>query len=267
VKIGLVTIAYTPGGHTEKQLDSILPHSQHDIITYLYLHNSRSEELINECETLTQKYNLGYYPYGVNRGFSKSINEGIHNCYDIDNCDIVLFMSQDVWFNTDIAFNNWVNDALPFIDKKFIVTIKPSPTDKTPFGAWIHTRLGWDKLGCLDENFFPAQYEDIDIHIRSSYINSGTLENYFDPQYRQDVLADASHPTMLVRTDQTLAIQQHFITAPLCKLYFERKWLNDYNPHKTPFNDPNTDCYIPWVQHDCPYGIDYDRQDQGIVRI
>ena len=81
MKIGLGTIAYNAGGHTTKQFNNIL-NSKHEIVPMLFLHNSRSEELIEECEKLTEQYNIDYFPYGNNSGIAKTANEYMGRGYN-----------------------------------------------------------------------------------------------------------------------------------------------------------------------------------------
>ena len=122
MKIGLVSIAYNAGEHTKKQFDSIIPNSQHEIIPFLFLHNDRSQELIEECEKLTEKYNIHYYPYGQNRGCSKSQNEGVYLAFTRYGCDVVLGICQDVYYNTLEAFDNWIEQCKQYIDTHYIIS-------------------------------------------------------------------------------------------------------------------------------------------------
>jgi len=262
MKIGLVTIAYTPGGYTTKQLDSILPYSKHNITTYLYLHNGRSQELIEECEKLTEKYYIEYYPFGFNRGISLAANEVIHDTFDIKNRDILIGVGQDIFFNSPTAFDNWIEKAKPYIDTYCYIGSKTKEEDTAPHGACITTPLCWKTMGCIDENFFPAQYEEIDSQRRLSFL-------FRDKPFKIDIVTDSTHDSMLSRrNDMSLNIQQNYITYPLCRSYYIDKWGGDIGSEQYihPFNDESIGYYIPWENHSNPYGK-YDRQDQGIVRI
>ena len=269
MKIGISLIAYNTGGFTVQQLESIIPHTQHEIVPYLFLHCNRNQELIDECEFASQHYHCKYFPYGINRGFAKSMNEGIHYAYDEDNCDIALCLSQDVWFNSSVAFDIWVEKCIQYLDKKLIISLSTCPQDGAPFGAWIHTKSCWDKIGCLDENFFPAQSEDVDLSTRAFLLTTG---KHGDMQkadaYMIRVLADATHPGMLVRNDPLLLKQQLYITAPLNYQYYYKKWggLGGYEIFLYPFNNPNIGYYIPFSLHNKPYGTLYERTDQDMVK-
>lgn len=269
MKIGLITNAYTPGGHSTKQLESVLLNSKHEIITYLFLHNSRFESLIEECENLTFKYGCKYFPYGINRGFGKSINEGIKLAYLQDNCDIAIFMPQDVFFNSSDAFDKWIEESISYLENKFFISSLSCKEDIAPFSCWIYTKLAFEKVGAFDENFFPAQYEDIDIHRRMSFIIKEESKEFHNAKYRQGIITNSTHLGMLGISDLTTKIQQYFITTPLSKEYFTKKWggVDGTEYYIYPFNNDSIGYYIPFEQCSSPYGEKYDRQDQGIVRI
>lgn len=264
MKIGLITFAYNAGGYTTKQLDSILPNSKHQIIPQLFLHNSRSEQLIEECEKLKEKYtNLIYYSFGINRGIAKSCNEGLYKSFNLDLCDITIIICQDVYFNTAHGFDDWIEKAMPLLDNTLYIGSKWCEEDTATSANLICTKLGWEVGGCVDENFFPAQYEEIDFQRRTKLL-SGSLYNH-----RVDIFADQTHDSMLSRRkDISLFIQQTYITYPLCQAYYIKKWGGDIGKETFthPFNDESIGYYIPFEKHSNPYGK-YDRQDQGIVRI
>jgi hypothetical protein len=261
MKIGFYTIAYTEGGYSTKQLDSILPYTKHEIVTDLYLHNSRSEQLIEECEQLTDKYHINYFPYGINRGINKSTNESLYRGFHINNCDIMIGASQDVYFNSPTAFDNWIEKAKPHIDKMALIGNHTSQIDTAYCAMAILTRNFINNIGYTDENFVPAQYDDIDNMRRLSLV-------YRNKPFQQNIVSDSTHDGMLSRRkDMSLFIQQTYITFPLCEQYYIRKWGAIHNePYTHPFNDPSLNCYIPWEKHSAPYGK-YDRKDQNIVRI
>jgi len=270
MKIGLGTLAYNAGGHTSKQLDSILSHSKHDIEVFLFLHNSRFQELIDECEQLAETYKCKYFPYGKNRGNGCSHNQAIQLAYGQYNCDIYIGGSQDVYFNTKTAFDEWIEKCIPYLDSNYMVSNADAPPPKpAPFAFTIYTKFGFDQVGCLDENFFPAQYEDMDFHRRCCFAMKGKNEDFWNNSYREDVLSDSSHPGMLSRTDMSLAVQQFYVTSPLNEIYYVRKWggLPGHEKFDHPFN--NTSIQYKIASEDCrsPYGEQYDRKDQGIVRI
>jgi hypothetical protein len=269
MKIGLVTTAYTAGGYSTKQLESILNNTKHEIVTYLFLHNSRFPALIEECEDLTIKYGLKYFPYGVNRGFAKSLNEGIKKAYLENSCDFVISMPQDIWFNSSDAFDTWIEESIPHLYNKFFISSLCNKNDIAPFSMCIYTRLAFEKLGAFDENLFPTQYEDIDIHRRASFLTNHNPKEFFNVPYRQHIITNTTHIGMLGIQDLTIRVQQYFVTAPLNKMYFAKKWggVDGTEHYIHPFNDKSIGYYIPWNRCSNPYGEQYDRQEQGIVRV
>ena len=267
MKIGIITNAYTSGGYSTKQLESILLHTKHDIVVYLFLHNSRFPELTEECEELTTKYHCKYYPYGTNRGFGKSNNEGIEQAYK-DNCDIAMWIPQDICFNSPTAFDDWIEFSKPYFDTKFLISSIAPKNETAPFSCCLYTQLAFEKLGAWDENFFPTMYEDIDLHRRASFIIGEDPKNFLHPKYRTDIYTDSVHIGMLGVKDLTTQIQQSLITGPLCQRYFQRKWGGSEGKEHYihPFNDPLLSHKIEWNKREHPYG-EHDRKDQGIARI
>jgi len=271
MKIGMISMAYTPGGHTKKQFESILPHTKHDIVPFLFLHNSRYPELIDECEQVAETYpSCNYFPYGVNRGCSKSYNEGLYGSFITHGCDIVVGISQDVYYNTPIAFDAWIEDCTKHIHTHYIISNKDNrEANYAPFACWICTPLMFKNLGYLDENFFPCQYEDIDINRRCSFLSGKPEANFSNNTYRTEVRSDSTHLTMLSRTDSLLRQQQLSVTHPRCQEYYIRKWGGTSTKEQFiyPFNNPKFGYKIEWENHDKPYGIQYDRTDQDIVKV
>jgi len=269
MKIGLISMAYTSGGYTAKQFDSIIPNSQHEIIPFLFLHNDRSQELIEECEKLTEKYNIHYYPYGQNRGCSKSQNEGVYLAFTRYGCDVVLGICQDVYYNTLEAFDNWIEQCKQYIDTHYIISNRDSfLPNYAPFACWLGTPLLFENYGCMDENFIPTQYEDLDLARRCSFIKSGQMEDFWNNSYRIDIPSDSTHLTMLSRTDPLLLRQQLNITFPLNEQYYIKKWggIGGHERFIYPFNNPELSYKIEWENRQTPYGHQYDRTDHDIVK-
>lgn len=265
MKIGIGFIAYNTGGYTTKQFDSILSHSSHEIVPMLFLHNNRHQELIDECGSIIKKYpQTIYLPYGANRGCAKSGNEAMYLSYHKYHCDIYMGIAQDVWFNNPNSFDNWIENCKPYMDTKFAISAK---TDTSPYTCILLTKLCNEKMGYLDENFFPSQYEDVDFHHRCSLIMSGHYEPFWNNSHRIDIASDTTHIGLLSRRDGQLLQQQLYITAPLCQRYYIRKWGGIEGQEKFiyPFNNPELPNNIIWEKHSNPYGPGYDRTDQHIV--
>jgi len=265
MKIGLSSIAYNEGGYTKKQFASILRNTKHDVIPMLYLHNMRSKSLIDECQSVSEEYDLKYYyPYGVNRGICKSTNESLHTGFVIEECDIVVGISQDVWFNTPHAFDDWIEAATQYIDNACIIGNKTCEEDRASFSMSIFTPNFLATIGYTDENFFPAQYDDMD--------NARRLDMAWQNEtpFKIDVISDSTHDSMLSRrADPTLAIQQAYITLPLCQYYYCMKWggMPGEEKYTHPFNNDSIGYKIDWENRANPYGDVYDRKDQGVVRV
>ena len=266
-----LTIPVYNSGHLLKQLDSIIPYTTHTIYLQVYLHNGRNQSLIKECEEAYNKYCSAvlydYFPYGINRGNSLTHNDAIYNVYVKKECDLFISSSQDIYFNTPIAFDQWVNTISKYIDSKYAIGHIPAKQDNAPFSAFCVTRKGFSQFGYEDENLFPAQYDDLDIHRRMSLLNNENPNtNFWTPQYRIDIQADSTHECMSVRKDPHLLYQQTYITGPLNRDYYHKKW-GQKEEYLYPFNNPEFGYYISYENRHKPYGIQYDRTDQDIVKV
>jgi hypothetical protein len=262
VKIGICSIAYNPGGWTQKQLDSILQNTKHEVVTQLFLHNGRYPELSDECDAVANKYDIDYLPYGQNRGINRSMNDSFEKFFQNDNCDIVFCPGQDLFFNTPIAFDEWVDRIEPHIKNVCFFGHIPKIQyfgGPAPFCAFTFTRKSFETIGYLDENYFPAQYEDMDLVRRYSIT--------CDFEYRMDIEGDTTHHCMLVRTDKELNRQQETITGPKCREYYIRKWGGDIGQERftSPFNYGYDNYISHHVRHN-PYNR-HDRPDIGTVYI
>jgi hypothetical protein len=270
MKIGLITLAYTQGGYTEKQL-SVIENSKHDIRLYLFLHTERFSLLTEECIKILGRYgnNCSFFNYGYNRGFSKSVNDGIYRIYS-DRCDIAMFIPQDVSFENVEQFDSWIDKAQEFFESKYFISGLCSETDIAPFSMWLYTKKAFKEVGAFDENFFPTQYEDIDMHRRCSFLTNHNPKEFFKTPYRTNlVIKGLTHSGMLGISDVTTKIQQYYITAPLNKLYFTKKWggVDGTEHFTTPFNNNQIGLKINWDCRNNPYNISYDRKDQNIVKV
>jgi hypothetical protein len=92
-KIGVVVISYN--ADPEPLFNSMLP-SKHDVRSYVFLHDHESG-LKAKLEAITASINSRYFPYGKNRGVSRSWNEGLRASFD-DGNEATLLINDDLFF-------------------------------------------------------------------------------------------------------------------------------------------------------------------------
>lgn len=264
-----------------RAVESILPYTRHNITFHIYIHSNRFSEVLFACQFIKDKYpnNIVIFNYGINRGYAKSCNDILYNGYNSNKFDLVFLTQQDIWFNTPGAFDNFIDKAIEYNNTKLVISAIPNDCSDFVYASIIVTKLGWLQIGCFDENFFPAQYEDLDYHTRASLLTNTPKCDIFkykkkdskillENEYRKDIIADMTHTEMSIRDDAQLYLQQSIITSPLNRAYYIKKWGGDINDiqYNIPFNDLRFSNHITYVSHEKPYGT-YNRTDQNIVRI
>lgn len=265
MKIGFVTIAYNGAQYTQRLLDSAIS-ERHELDRHLFLHSERFADVVEVCDTFaTQNPDVHYYRYGVNRGLCKSWNDGILNAFE-RGCDTVIVA------NHDIKFGRGDVDGLAECALKnahaYAVTMGgwhhrfQRIEDTFAFSVFAINKVAIDVLGCFDENFFPIYFEDSDYH-RRAHLAGLTLAHY-------QSVASEHGGSESIHSD-TLLMQQHNVTFPLCHQYYLAKWGGE---------PPTDERFIyPWGNAEIPLRIDpadrhapyarwgLDRVDQDVVKI
>src|SRR5271165_6736590 len=95
MKIAVVTLAYSSSASASSVIETASA-SHHTIECHLFLH-SRYPELTESCNRIAQNPAVIYYPYGCNRGVSKSWNEGMLASYE-RHADVVIIANDDIAF-------------------------------------------------------------------------------------------------------------------------------------------------------------------------
>jgi len=156
-------------------LESILEKTKHDITSTLYLARY-TDEMFESCGNLADKYNINLEPRGDNSPL-QYINETKHKGFDIHNVDCVMSLQPDVVFTQKNSFDDCLHVAADHLDSKYYICISSqSPDDIQPMGVMLHTKLGWEKLGCEDINFYPLCGGEHDWH-RRCYLEWGLDPN------------------------------------------------------------------------------------------
>jgi GT2 family glycosyltransferase len=274
-RIGIVVISYN--ADPEPLFTSMLP-SKHDVRSYVFLHG-QDAGLKAKLETITAAINSRYFPYGVNRGVSRSWNEGLRASFD-DGNEATLLVNDDLFFY-DGAFDEFADFVLS--ERRRVPhfgTISCFGLDTGtagPVGAGkFYQRPHWQGAACMavgeraiesigyfDQNFWPAYFEDADYFRRLELRGVPTL---WDERIRLE-----HNRSQTVRADFLLK-RLHAERTRRNEQYYLRKWGGlrgwggpDAPPGQElfahPFNDPSLGYAIPLAAIEAPYGPKYDRCD------
>lgn len=235
---------------------AMLSSDEVDIDFIIFLH-SNHRETIESCEMLSEKYdNIDYRPYGFNRGLSVSWNDGMLDGFE-RGADTVIVSNDDIKFSTgDVAIIT--RKAIACRDNYMVSCAgfhvecnewRPSQG----YSCFALNPIALEKIGCFDQNLFPAYLEDIDHHRRATMLGL-VEENCPD--------TNVTHlGSMTIKADFTLSwFNKH--TQTLNFEYFRRKWdvINHEGGFAYPFNDDQFGLKIEPKNRAVPYP-GYDRTD------
>jgi GT2 family glycosyltransferase len=261
VNVDIVTIAYNSAGFLPR-LFATAERGRHRIRFHLFLH-SRHTPTVKACERLADTSNVIYYPYGINRGVSRSWNDGILNSYSAG-ADVVLIVNDDIYFSTGDV-DKLAEKALQ-CRGSYIVTCAGFHLRfnrliaSQGYSCCAVNPIAIEKIGCFDENFFPAYCEDQDYAYRA----------------RLAGLSEENCPHTTVHHGGSCAIYadsilnaQNALTQGRNRKYYRRKWGGDagYERYGHPFDDPEYDHFIPPQNRHTPYGPRFNRTDHNLVSI
>ena len=254
--LGLVVVAYNQPAWTARLFESASG-SGHDVSFHLFLH-SDDTETARVCDELARRTDVTYYPYGVNRGLSRTWNEGVLAAYD-EGADVVIVANDDVAFGPgDVG--RIAAKAVAARDR-YVVSC-----------AGYHERLGRrlpshgyscvainpiaiETIGCFDENFFPAYCEDQD-YARRAALAGLVEENCPDTNVVHGGSSAIFASPSLMRANA--------LTQARNMAYYVRKWGDHAGRERfaTPFGDPELGLRIAPEERASPYGPEYDRADR-----
>lgn len=163
--LGIITYAFRLAEPLDRLLEHILVETEAHL--YLFLH-SQDAEVRRVCDSWTHPFmiqwqpRIHYYPYGENRGLAKSCNEALIQGY-ADGCDVMMTVNDDVLPRPG-DIERIANEALRFpyaymVDAYGKVGDRIEPLE---LSCAAINRVALDVIGCFDENFTPAYYEDVD---------------------------------------------------------------------------------------------------------
>lgn len=257
MKISIVVVAYNAGLSIHRLFRTALADSdKHDIKFRVFSHSMDPETLI-ACDQAVKEYGAELFGHGENRGLARSWNDGILHSYSLGD-DVVIVCNDDIYFTAgDVdkiarkaitSPKNYMISAAGWHEK--CQEFRPSQG----YSCFAINPIALDKIGCFDENLWPAYFEDTDHHRRAN-MQDLYEENCLDT----NVVHDGS-----MSVDRDMANLQFYQTIFHKNMeYFLRKWnINDIKGgFKTPFNEPKFNLYISPDNRHHPYGPGYDRID------
>lgn len=256
-------------------LESILEKTKHEIRTTLYLARY-TDEMYNLCKVLSLKYSTDLQIRGDNFPIDY-VNESKHRGFDMLDSDCVMSLQPDVVLTKKDIFDKAIDEASEYFDSKYCVNISSDHANDTcPMGITIHTRLGWNKLGCEDVNFYPCNGVEHDYH-RRAYLEYGLdptdterynapLEGIATPEWTHRVwLKGLYHinkpwnyderirPPRLVNWSNAVLSETVLLHSQIP--YHLAKWggMLRFEQFTTPFNNPRYNNKISWEDHLNPY--------------
>jgi len=256
MRIDLVTIAYNSGVAIEELIDSARSQKGHRVGVRLFLHSSHAPT-VAVCEEIARAPGVQYYPFGYNRGVSRSWNDGILEAY-ADGADIVVVANDDIRFsNGDL--DRLAEKAARCADRYIVTCAGPHgqygrTLPSHGYACFAINPIALAAVGCFDENFLPAYCEDQDYARRAGLVGLSE-ENCSDT-----AVYHAGSATIM--RDPPLA-RQNADTQRLNILYYSRKWggISGRERYERPFGDPSLEIRIAPEHRHAPYGV-YDRSDR-----
>jgi GT2 family glycosyltransferase len=261
MKIVVVTICYSSIACIHS-LSAEMKNSRHEVECVLYLH-SRRPDVERVCAEFAGDERVQYHAWGVNRGVSTSWNEGILTAQS-RGADVTIVA------NDDIAFAPGDVDKLSAHAtahrSRYIISCAGTHLGfgrRVPsmgYSCFAINPVAIEKLGCFDENLFPAYCEDQDYAYRAGLAGLQE-ENCADTALTHQGSASLSSDRQL--------LYQNAVTQQKNMLYYRQKWggFAGAEVYQVPFNNPRLSIRIAPETRERPYGPNYDRQDRHIVRV
>ena len=270
--------------------DSVHPimNSKHDVTIKLDLICSDLEHY-EKCKTLTDQYqqNTIFQLFRENNQSARH-NDALILGYELDNYDAVIFSEPGIHFETSEDFDYFIEKAEPLFDSKYIIAGRTCDRDNVFAAFQLVTRLGWNHIGCWDENLFYSTNEN-DWFMRAFKHCGNTLDwlelittnsfhigKWFHPEgaevssWRKQKRS-VIHP--MAELYQNPGVRASVDNANWRKgLYLIKKWnslfdtvnaWHDPAVFNTPFNDSSIGFKIHPVNRVYPYPVEYNRTDRA----
>jgi hypothetical protein len=179
-----------------------------------------------------------------------------------------------------------MNEAADNFDSKYMICVSTdNPLDFLPMGIVIHTKLGWDLIGCEDVNYYPCGGAENDWNIRcyleygfdlrdkkkynaySSGLKKDTPEwvhricakdcLHLDKDFTYDKRLGNRSGGKLKLIDYATYILGVNVLHENHGMYHMEKWGGSYGDEvwTHPYNIPNFSRKIEWKDSHKPYGL------------
>lgn len=252
MRVGIIIYAFM----MVEPLDNLLAHVlKGSYSVYLFRHSENSD-VKAVCEKYANYSNVNYYPYGVNRGLARSVNEGLIDGYQRDKCDVMITANDDILPGEGdidkIATAAYHNRDRYLVEGMGIIN---SQMGVVEWALAAINPIALEKVGYFDENFFPAYYEDVDYRYRGRLAGLKTMV-VEDTHIRHIGSASVSFVDADQHEDEFMRNQAHYL----------RKWGGEKGHENFihPFNDPAASAYIAAENRHTPYP-GHDRTDKVVA--
>lgn len=261
MKIAIVTVAYNLPDATRALIASAVS-LKHQVSYHIFLHSARPDVVSVVDELALNNERVIPYRYKFNRGLAKSWNEGMMAGYARGN-DVVIIVNDDCIFSPgdlDLLAQQAFVERGRYMVSAMGFNHRLGEMTNLCFSCFAINPIALTTVGCFDENFFPIYFEDNDYDRRARLLGlqDGVCHH-----------VNVAHGgSMAIHSDPALMTQNH-TTFEANRDYYLRKWggLPSQETFVTPFGQEQFSLYIPSYERQHPYGVGFDRTDQGIVKI
>ncbi len=254
LKIGVGVIAYNVANPLLWLINSLADENgktTNGNEVYLYLHGHSTKQaqpevwqICNDAEVgsmKSERYHwVHFWDHGKNRGLAASWNNALIAGYDRDKCDVVLLVNDDIQFLPG-SLDKMAEYAVAHRDKYMITVmgyhhhyasnaqLGQQPFWGFGFSCFAINPIGWETIGCFDENFAPIYFEDCDFGQR------GYLAGLQMDECKDAIVVHWGSLSSQGQGQQEINDKAN----PLLKEYYTKKWgclpgLGEQ--FKTPFN-------------------------------
>lgn len=171
--INLIIPCFNKIEYTRKCLWSVYRYADPERFRVMVINDGSVDETEKFLIEFVKKYNnIGYINSKVNRGFVKSVNDGIKyylNDMNLDNKDIIGLLNNDVEINGE-----WIDDIINILIDGKIGSIGPighkqllnkEVTFVSNSRSFFRAEI-FRKIGLLDVKIIYGYYDDVDMSIR-----------------------------------------------------------------------------------------------------
>jgi len=221
--------------------------NQAEMTWLLFLH-SRRPDVVQACEQLASYPNVVYFPYGENRGMSRSINEAIQYA-QAERADVLASINDDVLCPA-ARVQQLAQSALDHTGCAYVeahgYTLRIGRHEPLGFSCCAWPMSIFERVGYFDENFHPFYFMDADWKRRALLLGHGSVVKD---------MPDVIHAGSKTLTD--VAGESDWLTGAFNNTlaYYLDKWGGDQKQERyaTPFNDPACGLRIGFFERDDPY--------------